>query len=195
MYKSIFAIVALIAVVSLIGICIFGTPTRWQLSINNTYIHSDSDRMTVYFKGSDIQVARSTLILKNAIADDGISHLRVLVMGAGGDGAIEAVSELPHVIDLFISSNTVTDSGLSSLTEMTQLRWLTINSGRITSRGIASLCDVKSLERLDIDNTAADDDCIDALIQLPNLKMLSIRDTRITANGVKRLRSDVAINR
>src|SRR5207248_11107202 len=85
----------------------------------------------------------------------------------------------------------ITDVGAQHLAGLTSLERLDLQQSRLTAAGVAALKDLTQLRQLYVsgpaDGEAVGDAGIEPLLGLKNLQRLSLGNTRLTAEGVRRL--------
>ncbi len=114
------------------------------------------------------------------------SHLRQLSLQGTGitDKGMEAMANIPRLLDLNLSETQVTDEGVKRLGSAAQLQQLKLSQTRITDKALGFLAAMRSLTDLTLDQTQITDE---GLMHIPQLKNLSLDGTRITDAGLKHL--------
>lgn len=102
-----------------------------------------------------------------------------------GDSSMNALLQLPSLVNLILKGTKVTDDGLASLSKMS-LESLTLPN-QITDAGVRFLGCLKSLKRLDLSNTRITDDALSGLSSCSELEELYLTDTAITDKGISTL--------
>lgn len=105
------------------------------------------------------------------------------------DADIEPLKNLPHLEELRLEQSHVTDAGLAHLQVLKQLQILDLHKSLlITDKGIEALAPLSKLHKLELSYTRVTDGAVNALVTLKGLKTLHLSGTRITADGLKKIR-------
>lgn len=128
------------------------------------------------------------------------------------DGSLAHVANLPYLRVLVLSSDKVTDDGLQVLKGLSELEELEISRARITDDGVKFLGPLRALkklhlvdapltdsvlnqitsywrlEELDLSGSQITDDGLPLLHDMTSLRVLTCRNTRVTREGMNRLR-------
>jgi hypothetical protein len=107
-----------------------------------------------------------------------------------GSSVAELLSKLPKLAALCLSRTKTGDEGLLHFSRLTKLKQLSVDCTLITDKGIESLTLCKSLEYLELSgNPKITDRCIPSLLKIRTLNSLAIGKTRISWDGIKRLKA------
>jgi hypothetical protein len=131
--------------------------------------------------------------------DDGLVNLRWMprlttlwIAGAPvTDIGLQHLRWVPRLRDLAIRKVPITDVGLQELKWVPLLQNLYLNDTQITDAGLKELAGRTSLKALELESERITDASLDVLRGLSSLKLLSVRKTKISAEGVARLRVDL----
>jgi hypothetical protein len=88
---------------------------------------------------------------------------------------------LPALRDLNVGHSLITDAGLVQLEKMPQLKYLLLDNTQIGDAGVAHLRNLTNLKVLHLGNTRITE-------EMEDLRKLSVQKTRVTKDGVARLR-------
>ncbi|MEW6528218.1 MAG: hypothetical protein AB1444_16315 [Spirochaetota bacterium] len=132
-------------------------------------------------------------ITKSNITDKGIKHIVTLkklrILGIGDceltDRGMEYIGELENLEELDISNTKVTDEGLKHIKGLKKLRTLIVSNTMITGEGFKYLQDL-NIEELAAANTMITDDSLQYL-QNMQLQLLTIPGTRVSDKGIQYL--------
>jgi hypothetical protein len=142
--------------------------------------------------------------------------LELIISQSVGDDGLARISRLKHLERLVLYYSPITDEGLAQLSGMTQLRSLSIvmsptigdagvrhlrglthlirlNVGysKITNAGLREFREMTELEDLYLVGTLIDDAGLVYLQQLPALKTVDLRATKVTKEGVAKLKQEM----
>jgi hypothetical protein len=102
--------------------------------------------------------------------------------------ALEVAAD--QIVELNLQDAGLDDEELSNLAKFTELRRLRLSRNRITDRTVAAFASMPHLERLNLyANPGITDASVDALAALKSLRRLDIWRTKISEEGMARLRS------
>jgi hypothetical protein len=113
------------------------------------------------------------------------------------DDELAPLADMPQLAMLYLGRTKVSDAGLKHLRGLKKLTTLQLSDCRITDEGLASLGNLPQIQHLWLSKTVryGDDDrsdltdaCVDYLITLDTLTDLRIGDSRISDQGLERLR-------
>lgn len=105
------------------------------------------------------------------------------------DVGIEPLKNLTQLEELHLQESYLTDAGLAHLQGLKQLKELDLHKSLyITDKGLESLGSLSKLSKLELSYTKISDGAINALLALKGLKSLHLTGTRVTTDGLKRLR-------
>jgi hypothetical protein len=103
------------------------------------------------------------------------------------DAALEHLEGLTQLQILYLGGGNVTDAGLKHLKGLTQLQILDLD-GYVTDAGLEDLKGLNQLQRLDLGGTDITDAGLEHLKGLTQLNHLYLIDTRVSNEGVKKLK-------
>jgi hypothetical protein len=104
------------------------------------------------------------------------------------DAAFEPIGRLGRLESLYLDGNrAITGEGLGHLRGLTELASLHLAKTAVDDVGLAQLSGLENLERLGLNETHVSDESIDVILRLPKLRACPHRDTRLTAEGARRL--------
>lgn len=113
------------------------------------------------------------------------------------DGQLAALSEMPQLAILYLGRTRVTDAGLRHLRGLRRLNLLQLSDCKISDSGLTSLGDLPQIQHLWLSKTIRygegdrsdfTDECIEYLASLDTLIDLRIADSKLTEQGLNRLR-------
>ncbi|HZM28427.1 MAG TPA: hypothetical protein VFB89_13855, partial [Gemmatimonadales bacterium] len=104
-----------------------------------------------------------------------------------GDAGLAAIAPLRRLRSLDLYASAVTDAGLVHLSGMVDLEHLNLGATRVKGPGLAHLVGLQRLSYLTVDRIG--DDGVPHLLRLRGLDRLVLRETRLTEDGVARLRA------
>lgn len=122
---------------------------------------------------------------------EGLTQLEELVLSytGVGDRGLRRLEKLKSVRRLCLENTKVTDDGLFYLRGLTQLFELLLGGAKISDRDrLTHLSELKLLRSLGLNNTAVGDESISTINRFPELDYLNLGDTRVTQQGIARLR-------
>lgn len=127
-----------------------------------------------------------------------------------GDHAVRSLAAFPTLRNLEVHMTGVTDKGLESLADselevlwvgpritshgmktigtMKRLKHLDICAAGVTDEGVRAIVGLRELEKLWLSGCGITDDVVDMICELPPLQELAVGNTRITSEGLERLR-------
>lgn len=106
------------------------------------------------------------------------------------DEHLEKLKPLTQLEVLNAQGSYLTDAGLPHLQAFPKLRELDLHKSQyISDKGIESLKSLTQLNKLEISYTRVTDQSIDHLIALKSLKLLYLTGTRVTPDGLKKLKA------
>ena len=82
----------------------------------------------------------------------------------------------------------VTNADLAQLKYLSELTWLSLARTAVSDAGLVHIRDLKMLQEVDLEGTAVTDASLEYLAQLPRLRQLWLLDSKVTAEGVQRLK-------
>ena len=91
------------------------------------------------------------------------------------------------LVELHLSSASISDEGLKNLAKFPNLHWLLLNDTQITDAGAAHLSGLRKLQELNLNKTKVSDDSIPFIVELPELQKIDLRGTLVTDGGVGRI--------
>jgi len=117
-------------------------------------------------------------------------HLRQVALNQRpiDDAALQRLTSLPALLELYLSQSSVTNAGLRHLAASPQLHALGLSGTRISDAGLETIARLNDLRKLYLRGTPLSDAAIPYLKQLRKLAMLDIRDTQISPTGLAELR-------
>ncbi len=105
------------------------------------------------------------------------------------DKEIEQILHIaPNVVEVDLSRTKVTDEGLKHIGKLARLTHLNLSRTQITDKGIEHLSGLRSLEYLNLYGTGVGDGVLPILAKHRKLKSLYTWKTKITAEGLSKLR-------
>jgi uncharacterized membrane protein len=108
----------------------------------------------------------------------------------GPDPIAALLAAAEHIVELDLQAGSIEDRHLVDFVRFSQLRRLRLAKNRVTDRGLRHLEALERLEQLNlIENPGVTDAGIDALARITTLQTLYVWQTRISAEGVSRLRA------
>jgi hypothetical protein len=134
----------------------------------------DSDRIT---DSGVAMVARS----KELISFDVISKSVTVA-------SIDHLQGLPNLQFLRCSGSQVNDSWIGAIAKLKSLHTLALNDTRVTDKGLVDLAKLTKLEGLFFQYTPITDAGLDELHGMSNLKRIGLLGTKVSKDGVKRLK-------
>lgn len=103
-----------------------------------------------------------------------------------GDGALEAVADLPQLIELDLwGCREITDAGVLALSEMVQLERLDLGLCEISDVGLRRLLGLNRLQDLSLSGTQISDRGLETLGSVSTLQRLDLSGTRVTGSGLE----------
>lgn len=102
---------------------------------------------------------------------------------------LEGLVRFPNLRSLTIGGRNLTDDGLNYLSRHPKLRHLYLNETGIGDRGVEELRKIPNLDYVSLFGTQCTDGCIDSLALIPKLKQVAVGQSKITAEGIRKLRS------
>jgi WD40 repeat protein len=126
----------------------------------------------------------------------GITTLNGLILGGSRaritDTGLANLSGLVNLESLFLDGTQVTNGGLKHLRGMTKLRTLELNHLKgVTDEGLAELSVLSNLNRLSLPGTGVSDAGLAHLCRIKTLTSVYLNRTKVTAEGVKRLKASL----
>jgi hypothetical protein len=118
---------------------------------------------------------------------DGLQSLHLTESGVT-DGGLSCLSRLRQLKRLDVAHTGITGIGLRDLAPLDELRCVTLDQSALDDDGAAALPALKQLSGLDIQHTAVTDAAVDHLSQCGSLRRLYLFGSRISLQGVDRLR-------
>jgi Leucine-rich repeat (LRR) protein len=106
------------------------------------------------------------------------------------DGSLDIIKKMTGLETLNLSGTKITDQGLGQLKDLKQLQSLKLSSNpMITEASIPQLCALPNLRSLDLSgNAQLADGSLDALKEIPSLETLNLSGTKITDQGLGKLK-------
>ena len=106
------------------------------------------------------------------------------------DAQLEVLKPLKQLQELHLQGSHLTDVGLSHIQDFKQLQELDLHKSLyITDKGLESLKYLPRLTKLELSYTRISDKGLEHLQAIQSLKVLHLTGTRVTAEGLKSLRS------
>lgn len=106
------------------------------------------------------------------------------------DQEFEPLKALVKLEELSVQSSYLTDAGITMISELKNLRTLDLHKSQyFTDKGIAALKALPSLTKLELSYTRVTDGAIESLTELKGLKTIHLTGTRISADGLARLKA------
>lgn len=102
---------------------------------------------------------------------------------------LEGLVRFPNLRLLHIAGSRLTDDGLVHLSRHQKLSHLYLNGTRVGDRGVEELRKIPNLEYVSLFATPCTDACVESLALIPKLKHVSVGQSKITADGIRRLQS------
>ncbi len=113
------------------------------------------------------------------------------------DEQLEVLTDKTDLIELYLSKTKITDAGLKHVRNMKKLILLDLSDCEITDSGLSSLGHFPQIRSLrlskltrygDDDRSSLTDQCVDYLVTLKSLTDLKIADSKLTDDGIERLK-------
>ncbi|QGQ23656.1 protein kinase [Gimesia benthica] len=150
-------------------------------------------------KISDLSTLRYLVLSYSDVSFSGLEKIKRLKQLEGlhlkacwnvSDNALQHLSGLTQLTSLVLGQTPLTDLGLKHVGQVLGLQELLLDSCKeISSAGIGHLVSLPRLRFLDLNETQIDDSAISHLKKMKGLRVLKIYNTKITADGAKRLQS------
>ncbi len=106
------------------------------------------------------------------------------------DADIEPLKSLTRLEELRLEDSYLTDAGLLHLQAFKALRDLDLHKSQyITDKGLESLKPLSRLSKLELSYTRISDAGVDSLLAMKQLKVLHLTGTRVTSEGLKKLKA------
>lgn len=102
---------------------------------------------------------------------------------------VEALNE--WIYELNLRGTDITDAGLAHLKSQKALTRLHLEKTKVTDEGLKQLTGLTNLEYLNVYGTAVTDAAVDLLTSLSNLKKVYIWQSKVTVNGVRKLKASL----
>ncbi len=106
------------------------------------------------------------------------------------ESELQALRLFPELKYLNISESTVVDRDLNLIGKIISLDELSLDNTSITDEGIKQINNLNQLNSLWLVNTNITDHAIETLLNLPRLTEIDVRGTRISADGLRRLKDN-----
>lgn len=105
------------------------------------------------------------------------------------DKEIEQILHIaPNVVEVDLSRTKVTDEGLKHIGKLARLTHLNLSRTQITDKGLEHLSGLRSLQHLNLYGTGVSNAALPTLAKHRKLKALYTWQTKITADGLSKLR-------
>ncbi|MGV3606580.1 MAG: protein kinase domain-containing protein [Planctomycetaceae bacterium] len=104
------------------------------------------------------------------------------------DAGLENIRNLKAIRELDLSGLKINGSGLKYLQELPRLKILQIHNAALTNDSVLQLSECKSLESLGLHRCPITDNELPHLAKLSELKWLGLNGTKVTAEGVEKLK-------
>lgn len=138
---------------------------------------------TVYLSSMDLSLADFRPLLKApALRSISLYTCRVPVSAA------RVIATMPAMETVIMTGPEISDSHVAELRPLRGLEYLNVSQASVTDRGLANLAAMPRLRTIDVSRTAVTDQSIATLASLPSLTLLLYRDSKITPDGLARLR-------
>ena len=106
------------------------------------------------------------------------------------DPLMEKLKPLSELEELNLEGSYLTDAGMVHIQEMKNLQVLDLHKSiYVTDKGLESLKSLPKLSRLELSYTRTSDAGVDTLLALKKLKVLHLTGTRVTGEGVRKLKA------
>jgi Leucine-rich repeat (LRR) protein len=106
------------------------------------------------------------------------------------DRGLESLAQLVKLETLILRGAKITDPGAGQLRALHELRELDLGATQLSAKGLGFLAELPKLERLSLTGLAKlDDEAIPVFAGMKSLRWLDVTDTKITPEGVERLRT------
>ena len=109
-----------------------------------------------------------------------------------GDGGLKYLENMKKLHALHLGNTRIGDLGLWRLKGL-RLGQISLNGTRVTDAGVKHLEGLNSITWLDLSNTGITDEALRSIQRLPNLDVLKLSGTKVTKEGVARLKSKLKI--
>jgi hypothetical protein len=119
----------------------------------------------------------------------GVRNLDCSKSHAITDAGVAHIAGLRELRELDLYWTAVTDASLEAIGRMHQLTHLHLGLTKVTGPGVVHLARLQKLWRLSLECTTVDDSVVPILATLSSLRRLALWDTRITVDGLARLRA------
>lgn len=107
------------------------------------------------------------------------------------DSEMPLVARFRHLRHLSLEAQGITDEGLAFLAKLRDLRSLNLSQTAITDTGVVALAQLTGLKALDLSRTDVSDRSLSILARFHNLESLNLVLTRMTPDGVAKLRAAI----
>jgi WD40 repeat protein len=101
---------------------------------------------------------------------------------------LKLLQRFPHLRSLALTHTQITDVGLAELRGLRELSDLDLSANPIGNVALKWLEHLPALEKLNLDDTQVTDAGLDHIAAMKKLTTVYLRDTRVTAEGVRRLK-------
>jgi outer membrane protein assembly factor BamB len=110
---------------------------------------------------------------------------------SGGSDGLAQIGWLLQVESLELRHPSVDDAGITVLARMPNVKSLNLNRSTVTSAALRHLAEWPKLETLLLQGTQVDDSSVEHLTRMRGLRGVNLLNTRLTAQGVARLRAEL----
>lgn len=105
------------------------------------------------------------------------------------DRGLETIALFKNLEKLFLRAAKITDAGSHQLSALQNLKVLELADTQLSASGLGFVSQLKSLEELSLARSPrVDDKAIEALASAPALKWVDLEGTKVTEDGVRKLR-------
>lgn len=166
-----------------------------ELSPNASIAADDSERIGQLLKRlpellslsiHDLRPGAGRLL--QPLAGRRLTHLELTGPGVT-DETLTDIAALPALTYLNVSQSNITDEGLAELAKLPGLRAIDLSDTKISGKGLARFSSLPRLWDLKLRNVPLDDGDLAALEQFPAIRVLNLRGSRVTDDGMERLRA------
>lgn len=95
----------------------------------------------------------------------------------------------PHLKDVYLQSNLITDEGLDTLRQLEELEAVYLISAQVSDEGLAKLKGLQNLRALNLDWTGVTSSGLRHLSSFPNLEHLHLMELHLNEDGLSHLQS------
>ncbi len=134
---------------------------------------------------------RKQLIAKlatyGARVSNGGSHV-VISRWTGQPEDLAPLRKLPMVTQLFVLNQVAGNDMIRYASGMQSLQWLSFQRSKVKDSGLAELKDVPKLQHLDLSYCEITDESVDKLASFKSVRVMMLIKTKLTADGIARLK-------